>query len=275
MEKLNFLIGSYIGTIKAMFSIRLWAPYFVFALISLVILWLFANPYLPVVGPVISAIARWIAGNDSVVHYPDLYVMLPKTYGWVTVVLSVFIEVLLIGAGFIMFSGYYRKERVSFLSALDRARGKYLQLVIVWLFYSVVFLVLLLYLPKAFDPVIGGSPRREMAFAIAVRFLGSIILAAFMYVIPSILIDGERFLASVRRSVRTFGASILSSYVIALVPYLIVLPFTIMLYNPVLIVTKFYPELVSYLIAGEIVANMFAGFVFTSTVLRFHWEFGE
>lgn len=275
MEKLNFLIGSYIQTIKAMFSVRLWGPYFAFAVISVVILWLLSNPHLPLLGPAIATVAKWIAGSDSFLHYPDHYVLLPKVYGWVTVVCSIIIEVVLIGAGFLMFFEHYNRKRVSFFSALGRAKARYFQLVAVWLFYSVVFLLFLIYLPKLFDPLIGGSPRRTLAFGIGVRFLGSLVLAVFMYVLPNLLIDGEKLVVSVRRSIRTFGASMFSSYVIALVPYLIVLPFTIVLHDPVLIVTKFYPELVFYLIVGEIVANMFAGFVFTSTVVRFHWEFGE
>lgn len=258
-----------------MFSIRLWTPYFVFAVISVGILWLLANPHLPVVGPVTSTVGRWIAGSEGYLHYPGLYIFLPKVYGWITVVCSVLIEVLLIGAGFLMFFGYYSRERISFSSALSRAWASYLQLVAIWLFYVLLFLLLLLYLPKLFDPLIGGSPRRTLAFGIGVRFLGSIILAVFMYVLPNILIDGERFMVGVRRSVRTFGASMFSSYIIALVPYLIVLPFTIVLYDPALIVEKFYPELVLYLIAGQIVGNMFAGFVFASTVVRFHREYGE
>ncbi|MCK4657334.1 MAG: hypothetical protein KAT85_09875, partial [candidate division Zixibacteria bacterium] len=120
-----------------------------------------------------------------------------------------------------------------------------------------------------------GSPRRTLAFGVGVRLLGSVILAMFMYVLPNILIDGEKFLAAVRRSLRTFSSSMISSYVIAVIPYLIVLPFIIMLHNPVLIVTKFYPELVLYLIVCKIVASMFSSFIFTSTVLRFHWEYAE
>jgi len=276
LERFNFLIGSYIGTIKAMFSLRLWIPYLLFAVASIIILWLFAHPYLAVLGPVFTGIAKFFTGgNEAVAHYPNLYVFLPKVNGWASVILGVFLEVLLVGAGFVMFSAYYRRERVSFSSAFAAAKGRYSQLVTLWLFYTVVFLLLLLVLPKLFDPLIGGSPRRTLAFGIGIRFLGSIILAMFMYVLPNILVDSEKFTAAVRRSLRTFAGSMFSSYVIALVPYLIVLPFTIMLYDPILIVTKFYPELIFYLIAGQIVANMFAGFIFTSTVLRFHWEFAE
>lgn len=275
MEKFNFLIGSYVGSVKAMFSIRLWIPYSLFALLSLIILWLFAHPHFPVLGSAFSEIAKLLTGNEAVAHYPDLYVLLPKAHGWSSVFLGVFLEVLLVGAGFVMFSAYYRREKTSFMSALSRAKSKYTQLVAVWLFYTVVFLALLLVLPKLFDPIIGGSPRRTLAFGVGIRLLGSVILAMFMYVLPNILIDGEKFMAAVRRSLRTFSSSMISSYVIAIVPYLIVLPFTIMLYNPVLIVTKFYPELVFYLIAFEIVVNMFSSFIFTSTVLRFHWEYAE
>jgi hypothetical protein len=275
LEKLNYLIGSYVGTIRAMFKLRLWTPYLLFAIFSVVVLWLLANPHLPLVGPVFAQIAKLTTGSDSVGHYPDLYVLLPKAYGWVTVFFSIFLEVLLIGAGFVMFSGYYRGSKTGFAAGLARAKSRYIQLVTVWMFYTIVFVLLLILLPRLFDPLIGGSPRRTLAFGIGLRFVGSLVLAVFMYVLPGILIDGERFGVAIRRSIRTFAGSMFSSYIIALVPYLIVLPFTIMLYNPYLIVTKFYPELVFYLVAGEIIANMFASFIFTSTVLRFHWEFGQ
>ena len=258
-----------------MFSIRLWIPYSLFALLSLIILWLFAHPHFPLLGSAFSGLAEFITGNEAVAHYPDLYVLLPRAHGWSAVFLGVFLEVLLVGAGFVMFSAYYGREKTSFMSALSRAKNRYIQLVTVWLFYTVVFLVLLLILPKLFDPLIGGSPRRTLAFGVGVRLLGSVILAMFMYVLPSILIDGEKFMVAVRKSLRTFSDSMISSYVIAIVPYLIVLPFTIMLYNPALIVIKFYPELILYLLAVEIIANMFSSFIFTSTVLRFHWEFAE
>ena len=228
MEKFNFLIGSYVGSVKAMFSIRLWIPYSLFAFLSLIILWLFAHPHFPVLGSAFSEIAKFITGNEAVTHYPDLYVLLPKAHGWSSIFLGVFLEVLLVGAGFVMFSAYYRREKTSFVSAFSRAKSKYSQLVTVWLFYTFVFLVLLLVLPKLFDPLIGGSPRRTLAFGFGVDLLGYIVVAMLMYVLPNILIDGEKFWTAVRRSLRTFSSSMISSYVIAVIPYLIVLPFIIM-----------------------------------------------
>ena len=114
-----------------------------------------------------------------------------------------------------------------------------------------------------------------MAFNFGIRLFGSGILAMFMYVLPYILIDGERFVAALGKSVRTFFRNFVSSYVLAVVPYLLVLPLSAALFDPVLIVTRFSPELVLYLLIGQIVANMIASFVFASSVLRFYWEYAE
>jgi hypothetical protein len=275
LEKFNFLIGTYIGTIKAMFSPRLWIPYLLFALVSLLLLLLFANPFLPGVGQFFAWLAQSIAGTPAVTHYPDLYVFLPRTYGWVIVVVSVFLEAVLIGAGFLMFSGYYQRERIGFGKAFRQAKEKYIQVTAVWLFYTVVFLAMLMVLPKLFDSLIGGSPRRMMAFNVALRLAGSAVLAVFMYVIPYVLLTGERFSAAIGKSVKTFFKNIVSSYMLAVIPYLIVLPFTVALFDPFMLVRKFSPEIVLYLIIGETIANMLASFVFVSSVLRFHWEYAE
>lgn len=275
MEKLNFLISTYIGTIKAMISFRLWTPYFLFALLSVALALLLTNPYLPVIGPILAAIAKFLTGSEAVWHYPDLYALLPQTHGWLTLILSVVLEALLIAAGFIMFSGHYKNAKIGFGAALGTARSKYFQIVAIWLFYSLVFLLLLIFLPKLFDPLIGGSPRRTMVFNFGVRLLGSGILAMFMYVLPYILLDGEKLLGAVGRSVRTFGRNFISSYVLAVVPYLMVLPFSATLFDPALVVRRFSPELVLYLLIAQIAANMVASFVFASSVLRFYWEYAE
>ncbi|MBU1319171.1 MAG: hypothetical protein KKG33_11110 [candidate division Zixibacteria bacterium] len=275
MEKLNFLISAYCGTIKAMFSFRLWTPFFLFAILSLALALVLTNPYLPVIGPIMTGIAEFITGTEAVAHYPDLYALLPQTHGWQTLILSILIEALLIAVGFIMFSGYYRNERIGFGAALGAAKGKYFQVLAIWLFYSVVFLLLLIFLPRLFDPLIGGSPRRTMAFNFGIRLFGSGILAMFMYALPYILLDGEKFVAALGKSVRTFFRNFVSSYVLAVVPYLLVLPLSAALFDPVLIVRRFSPELVLYLLIGQIVANMIASFVFASSVLRFYWEYAE
>jgi len=275
LEKLNFLIGSYIGTVKAMFSFRLWTPFLIFALISLVVVLLFANPFIPVIGPLVSGLAEFIGGSEAVSHYPDLFVFLPKTYGWVTLVLSVFLEILFIGAGFLMFTAYYRNERIGFGKAVSGASKKYFQIVAVWLFYYVILLLLLTFLPKLFDPLIGGSPRRTMAFSVLLRLAGTFLLAMLMYVLPYLLVDGERLLTAIGRSIKTCFKNPFSSYTLALIPYLLMLPLSIALFSPATIVRKFSPELVLYLIIVEIVVNMIASFIFVSSVLRFYWEYAE
>jgi hypothetical protein len=275
VEKLNFLIGAYFGTIKAMFSPRLWTPYFLFAIVSTLLLILLVNPYLPVLGPAMASLAQFITGTEAVVHYPDMYALLPRTYGWESLVLSVILEALLIGTGFVIFSKYYRGERPAFGASLVIAKGKYFHIAAIWLFYTVVFLLLLMYLPRLAGSLIEGAPKRIMAFNFAVRILGSGILAMFMFAIPYILLDSVRFFSALGRSIKTFFKNFFSSYVLAVVPYLLVLPLSAALYDPVLLVKKFSPELVFYLLIGQIVANMLASFVFVSSVVRFYWEYAE
>ncbi len=258
-----------------MFSPRLWFPFFLFALISLGIAWLLINPFMPVLGPAISSVSKMITGTDATAHYPSIYVFLPMTYGWVTLVASVLIEALLIATGFLLFSGHYKHERVGIGAAFSGASGKYLQVVTVWLFYTLVFLAMTHFLPKLFDSLIGGSPRRTLAFHILLRFVGAGILAMFMFVVPYVVLDSLKFKTAVARSIRTFFRNPVSSYILALVPFLLVLPFTLALFDPLTIVRKFSPELIFYLISGQIVVSMIANFVFTSTVLRFHLEYAE
>jgi hypothetical protein len=275
MEKFNFLVGSYLGTIKAMFSPKLWLPFLLFAIVSALLAWLLVNPFLPVIGPFLAYLGKLITGSDMVVHYPDLYLTLPNTYAWITLVLSIIIEALLISTGMIMFAGYYRNEGVSFFGAMKVAGKKYFHVVAVWVFYSVVFLALVTLLPILFDPLIGGSPRRMLAFGVAMRLLGTVVLAMFMYVLPYVLIDSKRFGAAIVGSVKSFLHGMVTSYFIALLPYLIVIPFSVALSQSTTIVAKFAPETVLVVIILEIVANMIASFVFTSTVLRYYWEYAD
>ncbi len=275
MEKFNFILGSFLGTIKAMFTLRLWLPFFLFALLSFAIVWLLTNPFMPVLGPVIAGVSKLITGSDAITHYPEIYVLLPMTYGRIALVLSVLIEALLVGSGFLLFSGHYRHERLRVGGAIRGAAKKYPQIVAVWLFYTIVFLAMIIYLPKLFDSFIGGSPRRTLAFHILLRFVGSGILAMFMYVVPYVVLDSLKFTTAIGRSIRTFFRNPFSSYFLALVPYLLTVPFTLALFDPMMIVRKFSPELILYLISAEIVVSMIANFVFTSTVLRFYWEYAE
>lgn len=276
MEKLNFLIGSYIGTVRAMFSVRLWTPFLLFAILSFIVLWLFAHPYFPVLGSVFSTLAHWITGSEGVAHYPDLYAYLPNTWGMSIIVLSVIMEVALVGSGFLLLAGYYRREKTSFSVALSGAMSRYFAIFLIWLSLTLVFMAILLYVPKLFDPLVGGSPRRTLALKVGLHFtIIPLIQALLMYALPNILIDGQKLMAAVGSSMRTFLRNIVSSYVIALIPGAIALPFMLAVSRPDMIVTKFYPELVLYLIVGQIVTNMIASFVFASTVIRFNWEFAE
>jgi hypothetical protein len=192
------------------------------------------------------------------------------------IVLSVFLEIVLIGSGFLLLAGYYKRDNLSFSMAFSRARSRYFSIFLVWIFLTLVFMAILMYIPKLLDPLVGGSPRRTLALKVGLHFtIIPLIQALLMYAIPNILIDGQKLMTAVGSSIRTFFRNVISSYVIALIPGVIVLPFSLAVSRPDLIVTKFYPELVLYLIVGQIVTNMIASFVFASTVIRFNWEFAE
>ncbi len=259
-----------------MFRPRLWLPFLLYAILSLVVLWVFSKPFMPVLGPIVANISEFIAGSERVLHYPDNFIMLPMTYGWASIVLSVFIEVLLVGAAFIMFAGYYQAEPAGFGGAVGAAARKYLQIFLLWIILSAIFILLLSFVPRLFESLIEGSRKRALVFNVGLKMsAGVIVTAMLMYVLPAILIDGERFFAAIRISIKTFFKNVISSYVIAAVPVLISLPFSSALDFPLAITTKFSPELVLYTLAGGVIANMIASFVFVSTVLRFYWEYAE
>jgi len=259
-----------------MFRPRLWLPFLLFAIIALLVIWVLSKPFLPVIGPFVSSLSKYITGTERVVHYPDSFILLPMVFGWVSLVLSVLFESVLIGTAFLMFTGYYRSEAISLGQALSSAFRKYIQIFLIWLIILAVLVLVFRYVPNLFESMIAGSKRKALVFDVGLRMSAGVIVTAMLqYALPAILIDGDRFFSAIGLSFRTFFKNAISSYILAAVPVIISLPFTTALNFPMSLSAKFSPELVFYALVGSIIASMIASFISVSTVLRFYWEYAE
>lgn len=201
-------------------------------------------------------------------HYPGHFLMLPYYYEWARFFVGVIIEGVMLGAVALMFfNGFMKAEdRLSFRVILS----SWLHLLLGWLLLNGLMLAFSLTLPEWFSSLLTGSPRRMMVFRFG--FMPAVyvaVLSLFFFVIPSIAVFGENVIQAVKRSVSIFFRNPFTCICLALIILAGPLLISIVTGRPDIIVEKFKPELVYWVLLAGLVIDIFVNFFWMGAAVRF------
>ncbi|MBD3381761.1 MAG: hypothetical protein GF404_06160 [candidate division Zixibacteria bacterium] len=275
--KLNNFIAAFIDALRSMFYIRIWAPFFIFMLISLAVAFMLLNPFSGFWSGLAIAIGKTklFSGGPGFVHYPQHMIMVPGVYGKVSIIVSILFDSILTATGFIMFARFFAGEQVRFFESLKDAFRKYLWLVLASiLVYAVLYLVSR-YLPEVFRDFLVGSPRRQIAFDFAFKVFMFFVLSPFVYIQPYLVIDDENLLVAVGKSIKMWFRNFFSTFFAIFLTQLLLLPFAVGMDFSFRLASSYSPELINWLLYGHVVLFMFASFVLTAMLTRFFVEYHE
>ncbi len=248
-------------------------PFFIFAILeSVFLLLLFLAPRMPlrlVLGPPIKTF--W---GERFLHYPANFLLLPKLSSLSRMFLSVFFGSLLTGAAVSMAVNVFTKGKARFSDSLKIALKKYLTLFAIILIVTVLFYVTMRFTSTTMVKYFIHG-HRKFLFIPAALWLGPLaviinlgmatfIQALFVYAIPALMAENQRFIKCIFRSFVTFKNLFVPTLVLVALPILAYLPIIVLNYNAAFIIRNAFPELVLFiLLAGIFISALIVDLLIT------------
>ncbi|MCX6828651.1 MAG: hypothetical protein NT002_05145 [candidate division Zixibacteria bacterium] len=272
IEKLNLLIGLYLAPLKSFWKGKLWLPFLIYAFLQAVLLILlvsYANPHIyPVLSPLVRLLGE--GRDDFFSHYPGLFLMLPQVFDWGKIFLGIILEGLAAGLTSILFLKILAAKTGEEAIKPGYAFSRWLHLAAVWSFITVLLVVTISWLlPTLFSGLLHGSPRRALFFDMGLRLLTVFIYAIFIYAVPSVVVNRKSVWGALKQSISYFLRHPIFSFFLALFPYLLSVPGSFAISRADVIVSKFSPELVFYILLIGVVIDLFVNFVLTGAIVKF------
>lgn len=269
LDRLNRFIGLYLATLGRLFRFYIWIPLAIYALLQILIIILASNFTNPTIYTIMKPLVGLLGERNVEImsHYPGIYLVLPSVVAWGKYILGVLFEGLVMGMAAALFVRAYSGSPVDV--GFSTAFRKWLPLLVVWCFISALILVANKFIPELFSSFLAGSPRRVFLFGIIMKLITVLIYSLFIYAIPAIIVYGYGILKAVRKSLSLFAEYPIFSYFLALVPYLLTVPFAYIYENTGTIVSKFTPELMLYILVAAVIVDMIVNFILSGTVVKF------
>jgi hypothetical protein len=274
---MSLLLKSYSFAFKT-FKNRpsLFTPFLAFAIVEfLALIVLFLSPRLPF-SLVLAPLIRTFWG-EKFLHYPVNFLLLPKLSSLSKLVLYVVFGSIFSGTAVHFISEVFQNKKKSNVAAsFFFAAKKY-----IYLFGAILLLTVLYYysvkIPSSLLMKHFISGHSRLLFLKAEIWIGPILAvfnfatgvvlqAAFLYIIPFLVIDNEKLLRAIGKSVILFKKLFLQSLVIVTLPSLLYIPFIILNYNTPFLIQNLFPEAVLLtLIAALTVNSLIIDTMMTST----------
>ncbi len=270
IHKLNRLIGLYASAIKSIFKAKIWPPFFLYAVLQFGVLTMCASYVHPHIYPILSPLVAFLGATRAELfgHYPGLYLLLPLVYQWGKLALGIIFEGLVTGLTVVLFADYFGRH-LSSRWRLSEAFRAWPQLFIGWLMITGILFIINWYLPEIASGMIRHSPRRAALVDFVLKLVTVGIYSVFIYALPTLIILRQNLFRAFATSFGYFFKYPLFSFFLALIPYLLSLPVSYLAQNSEVIVTRFTPELIYYILLIGIIIDMFINYVLTGAVTKF------
>jgi len=277
LNKINNFIAVFIDGLKSLFYIRLWTPFFLFAVISAFVAYMLLHPYNSLWSGLITSIgqSKLFGGHEAFLHYPTHMLLVSSVFGRVNNVISIIFESILTASAFIIFVGFFEGQKIKFGFALKQALKKYHLLILTSIIIYALFILMNELIPPIFLEMFKGSPRRILLFAVVYSFFIFAVLAPFIYVMPYIIIKDEGIISAFKKSFKTFFKNSFTSYFLVFVTQILVLPFSLALNFGSIVADRFSPDMLGWLLYGQIGAYFIASIIFTAMMTRIFVEYHE
>ncbi len=244
---------------------RIWLPFVLIAAIQVLALAFVLNFYRGILSPLAVPVVTGLS-SPAATHYPNFYLALPIVFSRLSLILSVLVTCLMVGAAIVLFAQAF--GRVEYMSAWQTARKRYPALVVVTLMlalglFAVPYLSLLLPRQVILE---NGMVRWGLR---GLLLLLSILVQSFMiYSAAWILLRREGPLKGMVDSFRLTKSTFIPTFVIVALPALLLYPLSFLDSRADLFVTKFRPEAVGGLVLLQIVLELLFGFLLVGATTR-------
>jgi len=273
LKNFNQFLSILLDTVRAAGRGRIWLLLLGYAAVVALGLLALYRCFTPMTYPfsrVVLALASFVGGWDAqgFYQYPSQFIILPVAHSWFKVVFAILFEGLILGAAALLFHRHFTGSQVT-------ARGpkplwsSWGQFILASLFLNLL-LIVLSFVPGILQTFLEGNPRRQVIFElVAVPVIYAILQGLFFFVIPAIALYRDGVFQALARSFRTFIHRPLTCFFLAGVALVLPTLISLAANHPDVIIEKFYPELVYWILLLGVVADMIFNFLWVGTAVRF------
>lgn len=270
IRDLNHLLAVILDSFKQIGRGRAWLALFLYALITSIVLVAHYQHLWPIFYGPIKTITSLISSNlsDRFYHYPSHFLFLPWFFGWAKLVMGILLEGIFFGtAALVFWQAITRSENEG--STFRQVISLWPQLVLVSILFNGLITAAGFFLPQILHEFLAGSPRRQLALELAVLpGIYVFLLGSFYVAIPAVVIYRESFFEAVGRSFKLFVKRPFSMLTLGFLVMLFPVIIAAMGNHPDVIIDKFRPELVFWLLLAGIAVEMVANFFWMYSAAR-------
>jgi len=244
---------------------RIWLAFAAIAGVQLIALAMVLNFHWGILSPVVVPLITGFAG-PAATHYPNFYLALPVVFSRFSLILSVLVTCIMVGAAIVLFAQAF--GRVENMKPWKVARKRYPALLIATLILAITLFAvpyLSLLIPK--EAMLNNSMVRWGTRG--VLLLLSILVQSFLiYAAAWVLLRNEHAFKAVADSCRLTLATFVPTVVLVGLPAVLMYPLSFLDSRGDLFVTKFRPEAVTGLMLVQIVLELLFGFLLVGATTR-------
>ncbi|MFZ5981829.1 MAG: hypothetical protein ACOYVF_14510 [Candidatus Zixiibacteriota bacterium] len=270
---INQFIGLFISTVKQVLHARTWLALLLYFLLSVLVLYAHYDFLAPFFYPLIKG---WVSlfGEDSFKafsHYPGHFLYLPYYFSWAKIVFGLLFEGLVLGTVAVFFADRYRHLAGTTGTPFKEVLRLMLQFIAAWVIFNGMTVLVNLYLPDMLAAFHQDSPRRLMAVRFVLQPLVLVVIFAMLFfALPIVAVYRVNFLKAVGRSLRLFFRRPLTCLFLAGI--IMIVPYIVSAVPPDVIITKFKPELVFWIMLFGLAVETVASYFWMGTAVRFMLE---
>lgn len=204
--------------------------------------------------------------SSAFTHYPGHLILLGGYFGWAKLTVGAIFEGLVLGAVARMFAQSYGD--ITIRSQL-RLRRRWVNLALGWIILNSLLVGVVTFLPGWLESIL-TSPRRILAFNLTVLPFCMVLLLSMLYfVLPLVAIRGENVLSALKQSLEIFGRRPFTCFFLAAIVTAVPYSFALLAGYAEVIVQRFNPDLVFWILTGGVIAELLAAFLWMGTAVRF------
>lgn len=271
LNSINLTISLLVDTFKQLARWRVWLALLAYFSVNWLILYSNYDLMCPLFYTVTSAWAAFIGPEQAQAynHYPAHLVLLPYYFGWAKYLSGFLLDSTLLGFIALLFFRDEAPGAARERSIWSGTFSKLHHLIIASVILNGLFLLVVTYLPQILQPIIEGSPRRRLAYeALMLPGMYVLIMAPLFAVIPAIVLKGKTVPAAIMRSWGLFRKYFLTMALLTMFILFVPVIFSIVSSRPEIIISKFKPELVYWILLGGLVVDLFVKFFWMGTAVK-------
>ncbi|KPL19468.1 MAG: hypothetical protein AMJ92_03325 [candidate division Zixibacteria bacterium SM23_81] len=274
VERINILIWTWIQSLRSAKKISIFLPFFLFTLLQSVILTALILFFVPPFSQVLVPLMERLYGEPAL-HYPHNFVVLPTLFFGANRWLSLLVSWLVIGTATLMFAAKYRSETVqarrSFYQALRCMLPLFVLGAVEW---SLVFLMTRLFRFMAPEILMWGAHSHRL-LRLAGFLCNVVIMTPFAFTTPQVVLGKRNIWTALTGSFSLAKSNFGVTFLIIAIPAFFSWIVDVAAGRAPLMVAKFSPEIVVFLLGLGVVVTLLVNFVIVGALTALYLGVAE